>query len=137
VGQFWMEITPLGGSILGGIQHVSSAKLQLADIYAPDLDLPRMHRHAAAWSNSVGVACLIFEICWGKSPHTDGRGQLGKVWIQPSDFPSCSKTLDANYAQIFAGMAWLYQYYANAQSDEDRGRYESAEDDARATRRRF
>jgi endonuclease YncB( thermonuclease family) len=57
---------------------------------------------------------------------------LGKVWVQPADCPSCGKTLDANYAQVLAGMAWWYRYYASEQSAEDRGRYESAEDEARA-----
>lgn len=56
---------------------------------------------------------------------------LGKVWIQPGDCPTCGKTLDANYAQLLAGMAWWYRYYAKEQSPEDRGRYESAEDEAR------
>ena len=58
---------------------------------------------------------------------------LGKVWVQPSDCPSCGKTLDANHAQLLAGMAWWYRYYAKEQPPEDRGRYESAEDEARAS----
>ena len=57
---------------------------------------------------------------------------LGKVWVQPSDCSTCGKTLDANHAQILAGMAWWYRYYAKAQSPEDRGRYESAKDEAKA-----
>jgi endonuclease YncB( thermonuclease family) len=36
-----------------------------------------------------------------------------------------------SHAQILAGMAWWYRYYANEQSPENRGRYESAEDEAR------
>ena len=51
---------------------------------------------------------------------------LGKVWVQPNDCPTCGKTLDVNYAQILAGMAWWYRYYAKEQSLEDIGRYESA-----------
>jgi endonuclease YncB( thermonuclease family) len=57
---------------------------------------------------------------------------LGKVWVQPSDCPSCGKTLDVNHAQLLAGMAWWYRYYAKEQSPEDRGRYDSAEDEAKA-----
>jgi endonuclease YncB( thermonuclease family) len=34
---------------------------------------------------------------------------LGKVWVQPSDCPSCGKTLNANHAQILSGMAWWYR----------------------------
>lgn len=41
---------------------------------------------------------------------------LGKVWLQPSDCPSCGRSLDANCADIFAGMAWCYRYYAYEQS---------------------
>ena len=54
------------------------------------------------------------------------------VWVQPSDCPSCGKTLDANLAQVTAGMAWWYRYYAKEQPVQDRGRYESAEDEAKA-----
>lgn len=51
---------------------------------------------------------------------------LGKVWVQSRDCPPCSKTPDVDYAQILAGMAWWYRYYAKEQSLEDIGRYESA-----------
>ena len=68
-----------------------------------------------------------------ESTKSDRYGRvLGKVWVQPSDCPTCGKTLDANHAQLLAGMAWWYRYYAKEQSPEDRGRYGSAEDEARA-----
>jgi len=57
---------------------------------------------------------------------------LGKVWVQPAGCSTCGKTLDTNHAQLLAGMAWWYRYYAKQQSPEDRGRYESAEDEAKA-----
>jgi len=57
---------------------------------------------------------------------------IGKVWVQPRDCSSCGKTLDANHAQILAGMGWWYEYYAKDQTPEDRGRYASAEQEARA-----
>ncbi len=67
--------------------------------------------------------------------HADITGRVvGKVWVQPADCPSCGKTLDVNHAQLLAGMAWWYRYYAKEQSPEDRGRYESAEDEAKARR---
>ena len=59
---------------------------------------------------------------------------LGKVWVQPSDCAACGKTLNANHAQILAGMAWWYGYYADQQSEEDRARYQSAVNEARARR---
>ncbi|MAT94157.1 MAG: nuclease [Halioglobus sp.] len=57
---------------------------------------------------------------------------IGKVWVEPSDCPDCGKTLDANLAQVTAGMAWWYRYYKDEQSPEYQGRYESAEDEAKA-----
>jgi endonuclease YncB( thermonuclease family) len=59
---------------------------------------------------------------------------VGKVWVQPSDCPTCPMTLDAGQAQLAAGMAWWYRKYAKEQSAEDRGRYESEEQEARARR---
>jgi endonuclease YncB( thermonuclease family) len=58
-----------------------------------------------------------------------------KVWVQPADCPRCGKTLDVGYAQISVGLAWWNRAYAKEQSDEDRGRYESEEEDARLRKR--
>jgi endonuclease YncB( thermonuclease family) len=70
---------------------------------------------------------------WVESTKSDRYGRiLGKVWVQPPDCPTCDKTLDVNHAQILSGMAWWYRYYAKEQSAEDRGRYESAEDETKA-----
>ena len=67
-----------------------------------------------------------------ESDKNDRYGRvLGKVWVQPSDCSTCAKTLDVNHAQVLAGMAWWYRYYAKEQSPQDRGRYESAEDEAK------
>ena len=55
---------------------------------------------------------------------------LGNVWVQPRDCLPCGKTLYVNHAQILAGMAWWYRYYADDQSEGDRGRFESAEREA-------
>src|SRR6185436_13829857 len=59
------------------------------------------------------------------------KRKVCKVWVQPSDCPSCGKTLDVGHAQVIAGMAWWYREYANEQTPDDRGRDESAEDEAR------
>jgi endonuclease YncB( thermonuclease family) len=61
--------------------------------------------------------------------------QVCKVWVQPSDCPTCGKTLDVGHAQILAGMAWWYREYAKEQTPEDRGRYESEENEARLRKR--
>lgn len=63
------------------------------------------------------------------------KRQVCKVWVQPADCATCGKSLDAGHAQIVAGMAWWYRDYAKEQTSEDRGRYESAEQDARARKR--
>ncbi len=60
------------------------------------------------------------------------KRQVCKVWVQPADCTTCDKTLDAGHAQVVAGMAWWYREYAKEQSAEDRGRYESAEEEAKA-----
>jgi endonuclease YncB( thermonuclease family) len=57
-----------------------------------------------------------------------------KVWVQPADCPSCGKTLDVGLAQIIDGMAWWFRRYADEQTPQDRGRYEEAEQIARAQR---
>jgi endonuclease YncB( thermonuclease family) len=41
-------------------------------------------------------------------------------------------TLDAGLAQITLGRAWWFRRYADEQSPGDRGRYEFAEQEARA-----
>lgn len=58
--------------------------------------------------------------------------QVCKVWAPTPDCPDCDKTLDVGHAQIAAGMAWWYRQYANEQSAGDRGRYQTAELEARA-----
>ncbi len=57
---------------------------------------------------------------------------LGKIWVQPADCRGCGKTLDANLAMLTTGHAWWYRYYKAEQSEEDQGRYEFAEFEAKA-----
>ena len=57
---------------------------------------------------------------------------VGKVLVTPPDCPTCGKTLDVGLAQVTTGMAWWYRKYANEQSPEDQGRYEFAEQEAKA-----
>jgi endonuclease YncB( thermonuclease family) len=59
---------------------------------------------------------------------------VGKVWVQPSDCPTCPMTLDAGQAQLAAGLAWWYRKYAKEQTPEDKARYEFEEQEARALR---
>ena len=102
-------------------------RVRLTGINAPERGQPYGTASTNYLASMAGKPVLV------ESSKNDRYGRvLGKVWVQPADCPSCGKTLDANHAQILAGMAWWYRYYANEQSEEDRGRYESAEDEARA-----
>lgn len=103
-------------------------KVRLTGIDAPERGQPfgTVSRDNLA-SMVAGKEVLV------ESTKKDRYGRtLGKVWVRPSDCPTCGKTLDANHAQVLDGMAWWYRYYAKEQSPEDRGRYESAEDEAKA-----
>lgn len=102
--------------------------VRLAGIDAPERDQP-FGSESTRYLSSLLAGKEVFV----ETSKLDQYGRaLGKVWVQPMDCPSCGKTLNANHAQLLAGMAWWYRYYAEDQTPEDRGRYESAEDEARA-----
>jgi endonuclease YncB( thermonuclease family) len=103
-------------------------KVRLTGIDAPERGQPYSNASRNHLASLVAGKEVFVE---SEKQDVYGR-ELGKVWVQPADCPSCGKTLDANYAQVLAGMAWWYRYYAEEQSPEDRGRYESAEDEAKA-----
>lgn len=105
-----------------------SIKIRLAGIDAPERDQPFGNASRKHLENMVAGEQVRVE-----SIKHDRYGRvLGKVWVRPSDCSRCGKTLNVNHAQILSGMAWWYRYYASDQSEEDRGRYESAEQEARA-----
>ena len=103
-------------------------KIRLTGIDAPERGQPFGTKSKDHLAFMVANKEVVVE-----SNKNDRYGRvLGKVWVQPSDCPTCGKTLDVNHAQVLAGMAWWYRYYAKEQSPEDQGRYESAEDEAKA-----
>jgi len=103
-------------------------QVRLLGIDAPERGQPfgnASRKHLA--SMIAGQEVLV------ESTRKDQYGRiLGTVWVQPRSCPACGRTLDVNHAQVLDGMAWWYRYYARQQSEEDQGRYESAEDEARA-----
>jgi endonuclease YncB( thermonuclease family) len=105
------------------VQH----KVRLTGIDAPEKAQPfgnASRNHLASLVAGKGVHV--------ESSKTDRYGRvLGKVWVQPGNCPSCSKSLDANHAQILSGMAWWYRHYAKDQPTEDRERYKSAVSEAK------
>ena len=107
-----------------GTEH----KIQLKGVDAPERGQPHSETSRKHLSGLVSGQQVRVE-----SPPSDRHGQVvGKVWVRPADCPTCGQTLDVNLAQITAGMAWWYRYHREEQSPSDRGRYESAEDEAKA-----
>jgi endonuclease YncB( thermonuclease family) len=85
------------------VQH----KIRLAGIDAPERGQPFGNASRKYLASLVAGKAVRIE-----STKKDRYGRvLGKVWVQPRDCPSCSKTLNANHAQILAGMAWRYLDY--------------------------
>lgn len=106
-------------------------KVRLATIDAPEKGQAFSNRARQHLSDLVFHQEVLVE--WRKR---DRYGRIvGKVKVQPSDCPTCPKTLDVGQAQLAAGLAWWYRRHAGEQSPEDRGRYESEEAEARARRR--
>jgi endonuclease YncB( thermonuclease family) len=109
------------------VQH----KVRLAGIDAPEKGQPFGNASRKNLASLVAGKDVRIE-----TSKKDRYGRvLGKVWVQPQDCPGCGKTLNANHAQILSGMAWRYLDYVKDLTPEDRGRYESAETEARKRKR--
>jgi endonuclease YncB( thermonuclease family) len=112
--------------VLTGDQQ--SFKVRLAGIDAPE----RGQAFGAASKKHLAAMVAGQQVRVESIKHDRYGRILAKVWVRPGDCPSCAKTLNVNHAQILDGLAWWYRYYASDQSEEDRGRYESAEQEAKA-----
>ncbi len=103
-------------------------KVRISGIDAPELGQPYSRKSKQNLSRLLLDKPVRLEII-----KTDKYNRLvAKVWVQPEECPSCGKTLDAGLAQLTTGLAWWYEYWSHQQSAEDRGRYEFAEQEARA-----
>ena len=102
--------------VLATLMEPTYGEVRLAGIDAPEKAQPfgnasRKHLASMVAGKEVRV----------ETSKKDRYGRvLGKVWVQPRNCPGCGKTLNANLAQIQAGMAWWYEYYARDQPPEDR-----------------
>ena len=97
-------------------------KIRLMGIDAPEKKMPYGNRSKQSLSDMVFDKQVQVE--YSKK---DKYGRtVGKIIVEG---------VDANLAQIKAGMAWHYKQYQREQSVEDRAAYAQAEGDARASRR--
>ena len=105
-------------------------KIRLGGIDAPEKAQPFGQR------SKENLSRLVFDkdvrVEWEKRDKY--KRIVGTVWVQPVSCPTCPKTLDASLAQLTVGLAWWYRKYAKEQSPEAAGRYEFAEQEARAKR---
>jgi endonuclease YncB( thermonuclease family) len=105
-------------------------RVRLAGIDAPEHDQPFGSEARARMASLLDGASVRLE-----GEKTDRYGRLvAKVWVQAPDCRQCSQTLDAGLALLTEGLAWWYRQYRSEQSEEDQGRYEFAEKEARAKR---
>jgi endonuclease YncB( thermonuclease family) len=103
-------------------------RVRLAGIDAPEHDQPYGPEAAERLAEMLDGADVRLE---GDKTDRYGR-RVAKVWVQPADCRQCGQTLDAGLGLLTQGLAWWYRRYASDQSEEDRGRYEFAETEARA-----
>jgi endonuclease YncB( thermonuclease family) len=105
-------------------------KIRLSGIDAPERTQPFGDK------SKTNLSRLVFNkdvrVEWKKRDRY--QRIVGKVMVESPDCRNCGQTLDAGLAQITTGMAWWYRDYAKEQSEEDRGRYEHAEFEAKIRR---
>ena len=133
------QATTLLGRVIGVADGdsvtVLDGNLEQHKVRLQGIDAPEKAQPFGQWSKE-NLSRLVFDkavlVEWSKR---DRYGRIiGKVWVQPVDCTTCPTTLDAGHAQITVGLAWWYRKYAGEQSPEDRGAYESSEQEARAKR---
>ena len=121
------ELTGPARVIDGATIEVAGERVRLAGIGAPERGQPYGERSAETLAGLLGGREVRVD-----ANTRDRDGQLiGKVFVQPPHCPWCAKTRDVGLGQVRAGSAWWLRRYANAQTPEDRERYESAEREAR------
>src|SRR5574337_2187658 len=110
-------------------------RVRLMGIDAPEKAQPYGSRAKESLSALVFGQWVTVE---GDKLDRYGR-MIGRLWVAPPQASChrssiCPRTLDANLAQVSAGMAWWYRQYAREQMPDDRFRYAQTEEAARAQR---
>jgi endonuclease YncB( thermonuclease family) len=119
------------GDTLTVLVETRRVKVRIKSIDAPEKGQP------FAQESKQSLAMTAFQKrarleCHKKDQY--GRS-VCKVWLQPSDCPTCGQILDVGHEQVIAGMAWWFRKYIQEQTLEDRSRYESADNEARLRKR--
>ena len=123
-------INVLDGDTLILLTDGVAQRVRILGIDAPEKGQAFAER---SWQN-------LMQIAYGKEATLECRkvdryeGKVCKVKVQPTSCPACGHTLDVGLAQLIAGAARWYRKHASEQSEEDRGRYESEEIEARKRR---
>ena len=103
-------------------------KIRLSGIDAPEKRQAYGERAKQNLSNLVYAKAVL--VLWDKR---DRYGRIiGRVLALECDRPGCGYTIDVGLEQIKAGLAWHYKQYQKDQTPEDRVRYASGEQQARA-----
>lgn len=105
-------------------------KIRLSGIDAPE------KRQAYGERSKQHLSDLVFGksvlVVWDKR---DRYGRIvGRVLAPECDRTACRYSIDAGLEQLKAGLAWHYKQYEKEQSVDDRARYSSSEQEARARR---
>lgn len=117
----------------GGTLVVSDTVIAHREVRLCVVDTPAPDQSAGGAAKDYLVSLLAGREVRVEGAALDAYGRtVGKVWVRPPDCPACGMTLDVNLAMVTAGMARWRRSDAPLQSVEDRGRYESAELEARA-----
>lgn len=105
-------------------------KVRLAGIDAPERKQPFGSRARQALADITFQKQARLD-CVKKDRY---KRSVCNVWVAPASAPDGPKTLDAGLAMVTQGMAWWYRGYSRDQTPEARGKYEVAEQEARAKR---
>jgi len=103
----------LTGHVIGiadGDTLTVQAERQRVRVRINGIDAPEM-RQTFGQSSRRSLSRMVFQKDVRLDCHKTDRykRKVCKVWVQPSDCPTCGMTLDVGHAQLVAGMAWWFR----------------------------
>jgi len=104
-----------------------------AEVRLQGIDAPEYKQAYGQQSRASLLAILDQMPIRIDSKKRDRYGRLiAHVWVQPTDCKRCAKTLEAGLYQLTQGAAWYFRRFESELDEDTRGRYASAEQEARA-----